>query len=137
MADARIELALRGIEAWNRGDLDAFMEMWHPDAQWRPAFPEATEGAGSVFQGHEGIRRAWRNVRAAWSVYEVEPRDARIGSDRLLVLGRIHARGITSGVEIDSDWSAVVGFRDGLAVSAWDWLDHEQGLEEFARSGGS
>ena len=36
--------------------------------------------------------------------------------DNLLVLGRIHARGATSGIEIDSEWSAVVQFRDGKIV---------------------
>ena len=36
----------RGVEAWNREDLDAFLETWHPDCEWRPAFPEASKGLG-------------------------------------------------------------------------------------------
>jgi len=107
--------SLHGVLAW--------------DAEWRPAFPKGTEGTGAVFRGHAGIREAWHNVRAAWSLYRVDVDDARMVGDDVLVLGRIFARGESSGIEIDSPWSAVVRFRSGLAVSAWDWLDHEHALE--------
>lgn len=87
-----------------------------------------TEGAGAVFRGHAAIREAWENVRAAWSEYRLEIEDARVVEDNLLVLGHLYARGAASGVEVDSPWSAVVRFRDGKAISAWDWLDHAHGL---------
>ena len=102
--------------------------MWHPDAEWRPAFPKGTEGAGGVFRGHASIREAWVNVRAAWAEYRAEAESARLVGDSVLVLGRIDARGKTSGIEINSEWSAVVRFQGGLAVSAWDWLDHRSAL---------
>jgi ketosteroid isomerase-like protein len=134
MSQENVELAGRAIEAWNRLDLAAFMEAWHQGAEWRPAFPSGTQGAGGVFRGHDGIREAWRNVRAAWSVYEVEPHEIRTVADSLLVLGQIHARGKASGIEIDSAWSAVLGYRDGKVVRAWDWLDHESALEAVGLS---
>jgi ketosteroid isomerase-like protein len=129
MSQENVEVAQRAIEAWNRLDLDAFMTAWHPEAEWRPAFPKGTEGTGGVFRGHDGIREAWRNVRAAWSVYQVEPQEVRMVDDSLLVLGRIFARGETSEIEIDSDWSAVLRYRDDKVISAWDWLDHKPALE--------
>jgi len=51
-----------------------------------------------------------------------------------LVLGRIYARGARSGVEIESDWSAVLRFKDGKAISAWDWLDHAPALKAVGLS---
>jgi ketosteroid isomerase-like protein len=134
MSQENVTLAQQAIEAWNRLDLDAFMTAWHPEAEWRPAFPKGTEGTGGVFRGHDGIREAWRNVRAAWSVYQVEPQDVRMVDDSLLVLGRIFARGETSEIEIDSDWSAVLRFRDDKVISAWDWLDHKPALEAVGLS---
>jgi ketosteroid isomerase-like protein len=128
MSQENVAVATRAIEAWNRVDLDPFIAVWHPEADWRPAFPKGTEGTGGVFSGHAGIREAWHNVRTAWSVYQVEPLDVRMVGDALLVLGRIYARGETSGIEIDSAWSAVLHYRDGKIVSAWDWLDHESAL---------
>ena len=93
MSQENVEVAQQAIEAWNRLDLDAFMTAWHPEAEWRPAFPKGTEGTGGVFRGHDGIREAWRNVRAGWSVYQVEPQEVRVVDHSLLVLGRIFARG--------------------------------------------
>ena len=134
MSQEKVALAQQAIEAWNRLDLDAFMTAWHPEAEWRPAFPKGTEGTGGVFRGHDGICEAWHNVRAAWSVYQVEPQDVRMVDDALLVLGRIFARGETSEIEIDSDWSAVLRFRDDKVISAWDWLDHKPALEAVGLS---
>ena len=129
MSQENIQNALRAIEAWNREDRVAFIDFWHPEAEWRPAFPKGTEGTGNVFRGHEGIEQAWRNVREAWDEYRVEADDARFVGESLLVLGRIHTRGTRSGIEIDSDWSAVVRFQDGKAISAWDWLAHAPALK--------
>ena len=95
--------------------------------------PKGTEGTGGVFRGHEGLRQAWSSVRVAWSEYRVDPESVRVVGEEILVLGRIFARGKTSDVAIDSEWSAVVRFRDGLAVSAWDWLDHRSALDAVER----
>ncbi len=92
MSQDNVEIARRAIEAWNRQDLGVWIDTWHPEAEWRPAFPKGTEGTGTVFRGHEAIEEAWRNVREAWDVYRVEAADARIVGDSLLVLGRIYAR---------------------------------------------
>jgi ketosteroid isomerase-like protein len=129
MSQENIATAQRAIDTWNRLDLDGFVATWHPDAEWRPAFPKGTEGAGGVSRGHEGIREAWFHVRAAWAEYRVEAATVRMVGEDLLVLGRIYARGKTSGIEIDSEWSAVIRFQDGLIVSARDWLDHQTALE--------
>ncbi len=129
MSQENVEMVGRGIEAWNRRDLGGFLDVWHPEAEWRPAFPKGTEGTGTVFRGHEGVRRAWHNVRSAWTEYRLDVAEARMSGQDLVVLGHIHVRGATSGVEIDSDWSAVVRFREDKVISAWDWLDHVSALE--------
>ena len=134
MSQENVEIAARAIEAWNQLDLEGFMGVWHPEAEWRPAFPKGTEGTGSVFSGLDGIREAWHNVRTAWSVYRVDPDEVRMVGDSLLVLGRIHARGEASGIEINSAWSAVLQYRDGKVISAWDWLDHESALDAVGRA---
>jgi ketosteroid isomerase-like protein len=121
-----IENMRRAIAAWNREDIDAFLETWHPECEWRPAFPRSLEGVGKVYRGHEGIVQAWRGVRAVWDEYRLEPEDAEVVGDRLVAIGQVSARGKESGVELDSGWSALATFRDGLAVSAWDWLDRDE-----------
>ena len=118
---------MRGaISAWNLEDLDAFLETWHPECEWRPAFPRSLEGIGKIYRGHEGIAQAWRGVRGVWDEYRLDPEDAEVVGDRLVAIGRVYARGKGSGVELNSGWSALARFRDGLAISAWDWLDREE-----------
>jgi ketosteroid isomerase-like protein len=94
--------------------------------------PEESHGSAAWIdttradRGREDIVRAWHGVRAVWETYRLDPEDARVAGDTLVVVGRIHARGRESGLELDSGWSALVRFRDGLAVSAWDWLDRDE-----------
>jgi ketosteroid isomerase-like protein len=123
------KVALAAIEAWNREDLRAFLDTLDGEAQWRPAFPKGTEGTGGVFSGHEEIEQAWHHVRDAWSIYRVDADEARNVGGQLLALGRIHAIGAKSGVEIHSEWSAAVEVRAGRIVRAWDWLEHAPALQ--------
>jgi ketosteroid isomerase-like protein len=129
MSLENVEIATRAIDAWNRCDLAAFLQEWHPACEWRPAFPKGTEGTGSVFRGHAGITTAWRAVRVAWTVYRLDVDEARSVGDELLVLGNVFARGASSGIELESPWGAVVGVRDGRLISAWDWLSRDEALE--------
>lgn len=68
-------------------------------------------------------------MRVAWTVYRLDVDEARAVGDELLVLGHIFARGAISEVELESPWGAVVRFRDGKIVSAWDWLSREEALK--------
>ncbi len=121
-----IQTMRRAIEAWNREDLDAFLETWHPECEWRPAFPRSLEKVGAVYRGREGIAQAWHGVRGVWAEYRLDPEDAQIVGRQLVAVGRVYARGIASGLELDSGWSALASFRDGLAISAWDWLNRDE-----------
>jgi ketosteroid isomerase-like protein len=127
-----LENLRRGVDAWNRQDLDAFLETWHPDCEWRPAFPRSLEGVGGVYHGRDGIARAWHGVRGVWKEYRLDVEDARVIGDKIVVIGRVYARGIESGLKLDSGWSALVGLRDGMAISAWDWLDRDEALKAAA-----
>jgi ketosteroid isomerase-like protein len=129
-----LETVRRGIAAWNGQDLDAFLEMWHPECEWRPAFPRSLEGVGTVYRGREGVARAWHGVRAIWEGYRLDPEDARALGEQLVVVGRVFARGRESGLHLDSDWSALVSFRGGLAIGAWDWLDRDEAFRSVGLS---
>jgi hypothetical protein len=129
VSEQDIPVALGAIDAWNRVDLDGFVSRWHPECEWRPAFPKGTEGSGSVFCGPEEVTRAWHGVREAWETYRLDVSDSRITDSGLVVLGHIHLRGKESEIELESDWSALVTFKDGKLLTAWDWLDHASALQ--------
>jgi ketosteroid isomerase-like protein len=129
VSQENVEIASRAVEAWNRVEFDLFLREWHPECEWRPAFPKGTDGTGSVFRGHDGIRTAWDAVRAAWTIYRLDVDGARQVDDRLVVLGHIYARGASSGIELESPWGAVVDVRGGKIIRAWDWLSRDEALK--------
>ncbi len=51
MSEENVELYRRGIEAFNRRDLDAFLALAHPDVVGISRFP-AIEG--DSYRGHDG-----------------------------------------------------------------------------------
>jgi ketosteroid isomerase-like protein len=61
------------------------MEFWGPTASF------AREGEPYV--GHEGMREYFADVASVWRVLEVVPHDFRDLGDRVLVFGRVYARG--------------------------------------------
>jgi ketosteroid isomerase-like protein len=43
MSQENVELLRRGIEAWNRRELDVWLDLGTPDVEWMPAGPAAVE----------------------------------------------------------------------------------------------
>jgi ketosteroid isomerase-like protein len=69
----------------------------------------------SVYEGHDGIRRFYSEVRDVWESYVWEPEEiVEVGSD-VVVLLRSTARGRGSGVEVERETAMVWSLRDGRA----------------------
>jgi len=109
-----VDFIRAGLEAWNRRDLDLALAGLHPEVEWR--LPGA-EGAGldldQTYRGPEGVKRFWELFWEAWEWISLEPEEfIDLGEDRLLVVGRFHARGRGSGVEIEQTFAHLYEFRD-------------------------
>jgi ketosteroid isomerase-like protein len=63
-----VELARQAYHAFNRRDLASLLALIDADAEAVPRLA-AVEG---VFHGHDGIRRWWTHLLAAWPDYQVE-----------------------------------------------------------------
>ena len=55
MSDEGLSVTRRWFETWNRGDLDAFIELYAPDAELTP--PASWVEAGTI-KGRPAIRRS-------------------------------------------------------------------------------
>jgi ketosteroid isomerase-like protein len=59
------------VAAWNAGDLDAWLDAHHDDAEYVSlAGPEPR-----TFTGHEGLREVWAESRANWHRFELSVLD--------------------------------------------------------------
>jgi ketosteroid isomerase-like protein len=127
MSQANVEI-VRGVhEAFNRRDVDAILAVWDEDAEFRPVM-SALEGG--VYHGHEGLRRWMREVDQDWDVFEAHGEEYRDLGDKVLALGRWHARGRASGIVLDVQTAAwVARLRDGKVVWYRTFTDRDEAFE--------
>jgi ketosteroid isomerase-like protein len=116
-------------EAWSRRDIDALLEVVHPDAEARPILG-ANIGV-SVYHGREGLRKWFGDLHQEWEQFQtrVVKIDARDG--RALLTVEIHARGRASGVVIDGDLYHLVEIRDGLILRLEAFRDRDTAVKAF------
>lgn len=98
MTQENVDTVRTGLEAVNRRDVEGMLATLHRDAEMVPAKAVLE---GSVYRGHEGLRRWVEEMAEDWEDFRIQPRDVRgLEGDRVLVLGDVHARG-KSGVTMD------------------------------------
>lgn len=123
MSQQNVEVARRALEAFNRRDFDALVELITPDIEWYPAMPGAVKDGYVGRLGVEAylgeVRNTWKDYRARSSVFSEVP-------GGVLVLGRAEGRGRDSGVEVDSPLGMVIEFRDGRISRVRSYLDHDE-----------
>jgi ketosteroid isomerase-like protein len=135
MATEHVEAARRAVEAWNSGDLEAFLEVGHPEVEWRPALPAGVEGIGGVYKGRDEIGGFWREFREMFVDFKIDVEDVlEVGNEHVLTLGHIYGR-TQNGFPVDSPWASLAEFRDGLWFSSREFMNqqaHEEGRRAAA-----
>ena len=134
MSQENFDTFKRGLDAYNRRDLDALTETLEPDVERHPALAVLLGGEQTVFHGHQGVRESIREEDEALTVFQVEISEIRDLGNRVLAIGRVHARGRESGVEIDSAFCALTESkgtksRDARATSLRTYFDLKEALE--------
>jgi ketosteroid isomerase-like protein len=125
MSQENVELFRGAVDAWNRGDLEGYLETVHPDAEM---YPGVTRVEGGVVRGHDGIEKWWHDVRDTFEELTVTFDDVRDLGDAVLGLGRARGRS-KSGVPVETEYALVIHERDGLAGSARAFATHTEALE--------
>jgi ketosteroid isomerase-like protein len=120
MTDEEMIAALRRFhEAFNRGDVEAVVQMAHPDVELVRA------GGMSSVKGVAALRE-WMKPDAIEEQC-AEPLDFRVNGDKVLVREHVTGRGAGSGIEIDAVTYIVWTLDDhGLVKEAQGFLPHEE-----------
>jgi ketosteroid isomerase-like protein len=129
MSQENVEAFRRAVDAYNRRDIDAFLEDFDPEVEWRPLTQVMFGGDLTVYRGHHGIRRFMRDVDEALAEVQIEDAEIRDLGDRLVVTGRLRARGKASGAETESPIGWVVEFKHGKVTRMRDYADPKDALE--------
>lgn len=126
MSRARVEIAERGIDAFNRRDVEALAEVTALDFEWFPALPGAVEGDG--YRGIQGIETYLGEIGDTWDDLRMVGGELRDLGDRVLWLGRTEGRGRGSGVPVDTPLAVIYDVRAGKVSRARAYLDHGEAL---------
>jgi uncharacterized protein len=127
MSDPELIEVIRGAyAAYSRGDVDAVLELMHPDVEWHPP---PTSVDPQPLQGREAVREY-----LAPDFFEdqtAEPLEVIEEGDRIMVVARVRARGRESGVQIDGTAFHLWTIADDRAVGFAAFVDRDQAFAAF------
>ena len=129
MSQKNVEAVKRFLDAYNRQDVEAMLEELDPEVEYHPALPILLGGEATVYRGHEGVRRLFREIYDAFDEIHVEYSEFRDLGDRVVGIGRIRMRGKGSGAETESPTGSVVEFKNGKGIRVRTYLDPKEALK--------
>jgi ketosteroid isomerase-like protein len=126
MSEENVEIVRRGIEAWNRRDLQTLMAPYRSDAEvdW-----SRSEGPfKGVYRGHDGVQTFWNLL---WSMFEeghLETHDFRQVGSEVVVPNTAHFRG-REGIEVNARTVLVFTLERGQITRLRLFPDLNEALE--------
>jgi ketosteroid isomerase-like protein len=119
-----------GFDAYNRGDLDVCVLLYHPDVKFERSDEHSAVGLKVRFEGLEGYREFAAEWTSGWGEHRFEPRELFDLGDRFLVLSKLIARGEGSGISLTQDHAMLSTLdNDGRVIRQQDYLDHAEALK--------
>jgi ketosteroid isomerase-like protein len=126
--DDSLEVVRSAWEAWERGDMQAVFDLYDPDVEWDMS--ESRVPDMGVYQGHDGVRRFFREWMAPFDDYYAHAEEFKLGSEGVLVRIRQGGRGKNSGVDVEMPplWQ-LYRLRAGRAVRVEIYRDEDRAFE--------
>ena len=131
MSSQDVEIVQRAHDALNRGDMDALVGLC--DAGFRLDMSDRIFNP-AVYEGHEGIRRFYSEVRDVWASYVWQPEEIIEAGENIVALLRSTGRGRGSGVEVERDTAMLWSLSGGRAVAVRFFREQDKALRTAAIS---
>ena len=126
MSSENVEVVRRGLEAFNRGDLDAALQFAHPEVEWHdaPDMPDA-----GTYRGHAAVKKRWEAMHDALDGFYAKPERLLDAGDRVVAFLRVGGTGRGSGITVDRKVAHVWTIRDGKGIRVDVYTDRTEALE--------
>jgi ketosteroid isomerase-like protein len=132
MSERNVEVVRDAVEAFNRGDLDAALELMHPEVEWSTpdAFPD-----GGTYRGREAVAEFWRTWREAFTGFQLHlERCVAVGRTHVLAAFQVSGEGTGSGAGVESPTVFQLGeVRDERVVWVTMYLSEDEATGAAAR----
>jgi len=127
------DMAFRNADAWNREDLDAWLEFYDAAGQYHTSgrFP----GLQPVYRGHEELALFWRTMHEPWETLHVDVDRFEEGADWTVVGFRFRARGAESGAAVDMRFCNASVIRNGRAIHVFARENFEDAIAALEEAG--
>jgi ketosteroid isomerase-like protein len=127
MADEGMDVMRSWFKTWNRGDLDAFFDLYADDAEMTP--PRSWVETGTI-EGRAAIRRFFEGLKEAWEGEDVAILEElfRTG-DRVVSRMEWQVRGRASGIASHLGITNVTTIEHGKIVRQEHYLDDGEALQ--------
>jgi ketosteroid isomerase-like protein len=130
-----VEIVRRSVEAFSRGDLDAFLEELDPEVEWRTASDEPNP---RTYRGCDDLRSFTADISEAWAdrFDDVMVFDGFIDlGDWVVVPWTARLRGRSSGIPVDVSETYAVRVQDGRIVRVDEYRTKEEAIEAVRSQG--
>jgi ketosteroid isomerase-like protein len=112
MAEENVELGYRAIDALNRRDLEALLELMDENVE---AVSRIVAMEGGL-HGHDGVRRWWKSWFDAFPDYRMEVVEMRDSGDVVVAALRAVGHGAGSDLPVDDNIFQATRWRDRKCV---------------------
>jgi ketosteroid isomerase-like protein len=113
MSQENVEATAAWMAALNQGEIAALLAIADPSVEYASYLASVSGGAGA-YRGHDGIRQFLRDLEEAWDWFRVEVDELRDLGECVLMVGRLQAKGRTSGLEVAKELAWILDFRTGI-----------------------
>jgi ketosteroid isomerase-like protein len=122
MSQENVERVKAGFAAHNRGDLDALVELYHPEA----VFETLLLG---THHGNEAIRLIYAENQKTLSGYDVVPVELIDAGDKVVAIAQTVGAGPASQIAVDDRFGFVFTFKDDRIIREQAFRNREEALE--------
>jgi uncharacterized protein len=119
-----VEVVQRFVDHWNESGEPPWPEI-DPDAVW---VIDPSSFVAGTYRGHEGIRTLLRLTAEVFDDFRYEVDEMVDAGDSVVVLGRIHARGVQSGATGAQYGALLFEIHAGRIVAYRSYLSREDAL---------
>jgi uncharacterized protein len=103
-----------------------------PDIEW---VEEPQNVEGRVYRGHDGVKQSFERWLEQWDEFGYEAERFVDCGDDVLVVGREHGRGMTSGASVTSRHYSVWTIRAGKIARYREFYDEQTALKAAGLAG--
>ena len=121
-----MEIVRRGVNSFNRRDMAAILGDFAQDAEW---VEDQRYPGAETFRGPSGVELSIRKWWDAWGEITMALDETIDLGDRVVLAGRVEARGHDSDVTVEAPFGGVYEFRTGKVVRVQILSSRDEALE--------